>query len=68
MKENKIYEIGKMLEISQMDTKTALINNRSKIVTSVVNCIAILIGKIWFQPLHYTGVSIEDFGFLMRLL
>jgi hypothetical protein len=68
MKENKIYEIGKMLGISQIDAKIALSNNRSKIVTSVVIGLAIIIGKIWFQPLHYTGASIEDFGLLMRLL
>ena len=68
MKENKIYEIGKMLGIPQMDAKIALSKNRRKIVTSIVIGIAIVIGKIWFQPLHYTGASIEDFGFLMQLL
>ena len=68
MKENKIYEIGKMLGISQIDAKTALIKNKNKIITSAVIGLAIIIGKIWFQPLHYTGASIEDFGFLMRFL
>lgn len=68
MKKNKIYELGKMLGISNTDARAALLKNRSKIVASIVIGIAIMIGKMWFQPLHYTGASIEDFVFLTRFL
>ncbi len=68
MKKNKIYKLGKMLGLSETDVKAALIKNRNKIVTSIVIGIAIMIGKIWFQPLHYTGISIEDFEFLSQFL
>ena len=68
MKKNKIYELGKMLGISNTDTRAALLKNRNKIIASIVIGIAIMIGKMWFQPLHYTGASIEDFIFLTRFL
>jgi hypothetical protein len=68
MKENKIYELGKTLGISETDAKAALLKNRNKIVAGVVIGIAIIMGKMWFQPLHYTGASIMDFEFLTRFL
>ena len=68
MKKNKIYELGKKLGVSEIEAKAALLKNRNKIVTTFVICIAIMIGKMWFQPLHYTGASIEDFEFLTRFL
>lgn len=68
MKKNKIYELGKKLGIPKIETKAALLKNRNKIVTGVVIVIAMIIGKIWFQPLHYTGASIEDFEFFTRFL
>jgi len=68
MKENKIYELGKTLGITEKDTKAALLRNRTKIVTGVVIGIAFMMGKMWFQPLHYNGASIEDFEFLTRFL
>lgn len=68
MKKNKIYELGKKLGISETDAKAALLKNRNKIVVSIVISIAIMMGKMWFQPLHYNGASIEDFEFLTRFL
>ena len=69
MKENKIYELGKTLGISETDAKAALLKNRNKIVAGIVIGIAtIATGKIWFEPLHYTAVSIGDFEFLTRFL
>jgi len=69
MKENKIYELGKTLGISETDAKAALLKNRNKIIAGIVIGIAtIMMGKIWFEPLHYTAASIGDFEFLTRFL
>jgi predicted secreted protein len=68
MKKNKIYELGKTLEITDTEAKAAILKNRNKIVTGIVIGLAAIIGKMWFQPSHYTGISIDDFDFLTRLL
>lgn len=68
MKKNKIYELGKKLGMPETEAKAALLKNRNKIMTGVVIGIAFMAGKLWFQPLHYTGASIEDFNFLTRFL
>jgi len=69
MKENKIYELGKTLGISETDVKAALLKNRNKIIAAVVIGIAtVMTGKIWFEPLHYIAASIGDFEFLTRFL
>jgi hypothetical protein len=69
MKENKIYELGKTLGISETDVKAALLKNRNKIIAAVVIGITtVMTGKIWFEPLHYTAASIGDFEFLTRFL
>jgi hypothetical protein len=69
MKENKIYELGKTLGISETDAKAALLKNRNKIIAGIVIGIAtIMTGKVWFEPLHYTAASIGDFEFLTRFL
>jgi hypothetical protein len=67
MKKENIYEIGKKLGISKSDTKAALLKNRNKIITLIMLGIAaIMTNGIWFEPLHYTGGSITDFGILTR--
>ena len=69
MKKEKIYEIGKKLEISKSDAKAALMKNRNKIVAGLIIGVAsILMNRMWFEPLHYTAASIMDFDFFTRFL
>ena len=69
MKNEKLYEIGKKLGISKSDARAAIIKNRNKIITGLVLIFAaIMINRIWFEPLHYTVASIKDFNFLTRFL
>jgi len=67
MKENKIYELGKTLGISETDVKAALQKNRNKIIAGLIIGIAvIMLNRVWFEPLHYTVVSKMDFDFFTR--
>ena len=67
MKKEKIYEIGKKLGISESDTKAALLKNRNKIMASlIIGVAAIILSKVWFEPLHYTVASVSDFDFFTR--
>jgi len=67
MKEEKIFEIGKKLGISESDAKAALIKNRNKIITGlVIGIAAIMMNRVWFEPLHYTVASVMDFDFFTR--
>ena len=67
MKKEKIYELGKTLGISKSDAKAALLKNRNKIIAGLmIGIAAILLNRIWFEPLHYTVVSKMDFDFFTR--
>ena len=67
MKKEKIYEIGKMLDISKVDAKAALKKNRNKIIACLIIGVAsVMMQRIWFEPLHYTGGSMLDFSFFTR--
>lgn len=67
MKKNKIYELGKMLGISEKNAKAALQKNRNKIIAGIIIGIAVIMfNKVWFEPLHYTVVSKMDFDFFTR--
>jgi hypothetical protein len=67
MKKEKIYEIGKKLEISKSDAKAALQVNRNRIIADIIiGMAAIMMNGIWFEPLHYNGGSIIDFSFFTR--
>lgn len=67
MKKEKVYEIGKKLGISKLDAKAALLKNRNKIIAGLmIGIAAILLNRIWFEPLHYTVVSKMDFDFFTR--
>jgi hypothetical protein len=69
MKKEEMYEIGKKLGITKADTKAALLKNRNKIIAGLAIGIAsIMLNRIWFEPLHYNGGSIIDFGFFTRFL
>lgn len=68
-KEKQLYKIGKTLGISETDVKAALLKNRNVIAAGIIIGVAsMLMGKIWFEPLHYTAASIGDFDFLTRFL
>lgn len=67
MKKEKIYEIGKRLGISESDAKAALLKNRNKIVAGlIIGISAIMLNRIWLEPLHYYVASQMDFGILTR--
>jgi hypothetical protein len=69
MKNEKVFEIGKKLGISKSDVRAAIIKNRHKIITGLILIFAaIMVNKIWFEPLHYTVASIKDFNFFTRFL
>jgi len=69
MKKEKVYEIGKKLGISKSDAKAALLKNRNKIIAVlIIGIAAVMTNRIWFEPLHYNGGSIIDFGFFTRFL
>ena len=69
MKKEKVYEIGTKLGISKSDAKAALLKNRNKIIAGLIIGIgAIVMNRIWFEPLHYTAASIMDFDFFTRFL
>ena len=66
-KEEKLKSIGKKLGITEKEIKSLVLRNRNKIVAAFVFGIATaFIGKIWFEPLHYTAASWEDFDFFTR--
>jgi hypothetical protein len=67
MKKEKIYEIGKKLGISKSDAKAALQKNRNKIIAGlIIGIAAIMLNRVWFEPLHYTVASKMDFDFFTR--
>jgi hypothetical protein len=67
MKEDKLYEIGQMLELSKTEVKTAIIRNRNKILAGLIIGLASILGlNNGYQPLHYAAPSIKDFDFFMR--
>jgi len=67
MKKEKMYKIGKKLGISKSDAKKAIQKNRNKIMASIIiGVAAVMVNKIWFEPLHYISGSIVDFDFFTR--
>ena len=67
MKNKKIYEIGKKLDIPKSDIKAALLTKRNKIITGlIIGFATIMMNKVWFEPFHYTVASIMDFDFFTR--
>lgn len=67
MKKEKMYEIGKKLGISKSDAKAALQKNRNKIIAClIIGVAAVMMQRVWFEPLHYNGGSIVDFDFFTR--
>lgn len=67
MKKEKVYEIGKTLGLSKSEAKAALQKNRNKIIAGlVIGIAAVMLNRVWFEPLHYTVVSKMDFDFFTR--
>jgi len=67
MKKEKMYQIGKKLEMPESDVKAALQKNRNKIIAGlIIGFTAIIMQKVWFEPLHYIGGSIVDFNFFTQ--
>ena len=66
-KEKKLRKIGTKLGLSETDVKSELANNRYKIAAGlIVGITSLAMGKIFFEPLHYTAASMGDFEFLTR--
>ncbi len=68
MKNNReIYEIGKTLGLSETDIKMTFLKNRDKILIGIiVGFASLMFNRVWFEPLHYTIISITDFDFFSR--
>jgi len=67
MKKEEMYKIGKKLKISETDVKAAMMKKRNLIVAGIIiSAAALMLNKIWFEPLHYTAASISDFNFFTR--
>ena len=68
-KEKQLCKIGNKLGISETEIKATLLRNRNKIVAGLIIGVAtVIMGRIWFEPLHYTAASLEDFDFWTRFL